>query len=170
MCVNRFYHDFFALVCCDKWTNDPQVPSDVLTGFSSEAQFTVARALISTIVCFCYPLQAHPARASIINLLNRGGPNARALATSPCVHSAVTAMFLLASFGIASAVNDLGIVLSVVGATGCTTTTFILPGLCYYNLFPEPHLKRTLALCQFLLGCFIVPFALTFIAIDAFFE
>jgi hypothetical protein len=30
-------------------------------------------------------------------------------------------------------------------------------------LFPEPHLKRTLALCQCALGCCIVPIALYFI-------
>ena len=111
-----------------------EVPSDVLAGFDSEAQFSVARAFISTLVCFCYPLQAHPARASIISLLKRGGPRACALATSPTAHAAVTVVFLVASFGIAMVVHDLGIVLSVVGATGSTTITFILPGICYYKV------------------------------------
>jgi amino acid permease len=142
-----------------------EVPSDILQGFpDGNPLFSVARTLVSILVCFCYPLQAHPARASILALLRRTGkPPLVNLANSKASHWIVTTLFLLASLGIALIVTDLGVVLSFVGATGSTTITFILPGACYYKLFPEPHLKRTLALCQCALGCCIVPFALYFI-------
>ena len=63
---------------------------------------------------------------------------------------------------IALVVDDLGTILSVVGATGSTAVSYILPGGIYYRLAP-PSTKRTFALCHFLLGCCIVPVALVLI-------
>ena len=141
-----------------------KVPSDILEGFpEGNILFSVARTLVSMLVCFCYPLQAHPARASILALVRRVGPRGCAFANSPAAHWVVTTIFLALSLLIAFVVTDLGVVLSVVGATGSTTITFILPGICYYKLFPRPSIKRTLALFQFALGCCIIPFALYFI-------
>lgn len=141
------------------------VESDVLDGFPQDNLFfSVARTFVSILVCFCYPLQAHPARASILALLRRARKGAlRDFSNSSISHFVVTALFLVASLAVALTVSDLGAILAVVGATGSTTITFILPGICYYMLFPEPHLKRTLALCQCALGCCIVPIALYFI-------
>ena len=59
-------------------------------------------------------------------------------------------------------IRDSSTILSVVGATGSTAVSYILPGGIYYRL-AEPSPKRTLALGQFLLGCCIVPTALTLI-------
>lgn len=53
----------------------------------------------------------------------------------------------------------------VVGATGSTTIAFILPGLLYLKVHPEPHPKRSLATLQLAVGLFIIPVALTFIAL-----
>jgi Transmembrane amino acid transporter protein len=44
-------------------------------------------------------------------------------------------VFLVASLLIALSVNDLGVVLSIVGATGSTVVSYILPGVFYYNMF-----------------------------------
>jgi amino acid permease len=141
-----------------------KVGTDVLKGFPEEAVlFKVARALVSVLVCFCYPLQVNPARASILGLLRRCGPRTSSFANSRVSHVVVTSCFLALSLLVAVVVTDLGTILSIVGATGSTTVTFILPGLCYYKLFPYRHGKRTLALCQCLLGCVIFPFALFFI-------
>jgi len=60
---------------------------------------------------------------------------------------------------VALAVTSLGLVLSVVGATGSTMIQFILPGGIYYKLGP-PGPKRWVALAQFALGCGIMPAAL----------
>lgn len=53
----------------------------------------------------------------------------------------------------------------VVGATGSTTIAFILPGLLYLKVHPEPHAKRSLATMQFMAGLFVIPVALTSIAL-----
>jgi amino acid permease len=141
-----------------------KVGTDVLKGFSEDAVlFKVARALVSVLVCFCFPLQVNPARVSILGLLRRCGARMSSFANSRLSHWVVTTCFLGLSLLVAIVVTDLGIILSIVGATGSTTVTFILPGLCYYKLFPHPHCKRTLALCQCVLGCAIFPFALFFI-------
>ena len=79
-------------------------------------------------------------------------------------HVVVTTLFLAGSLCIALTVKSLSTVLSVVGATGSTAVSYILPGGIYYRLAP-PSPKRTLALGQFLLGCCIVPTALTLIFI-----
>jgi Transmembrane amino acid transporter protein len=44
-------------------------------------------------------------------------------------------VFLVASLLIALSVSDLGVVLSIVGATGSTVVSYILPGVFYYNMF-----------------------------------
>ncbi|CAM9231757.1 unnamed protein product [Ectocarpus sp. 4 AP-2014] len=80
-------------------------------------------------------------------------------------HIVVTAAFLALSYTIAMAVNDLGVILEVVGATGSTTVAFVLPGLLYLKLHPEPHPKRSLATLQLAVGLLIIPVALTFIAL-----
>ena len=63
---------------------------------------------------------------------------------------------------VALSVRSLGKVLSLVGATGSTTISYILPGGIYWRVGP-PGPKRYLAAGQFLLGCVIMPAALTFV-------
>ena len=45
------------------------------------------------------------------------------------------ALFLLASFFIAVSVTDLGVVLALVGASGSTIISYIIPGLFYYKMY-----------------------------------
>lgn len=77
----------------------------------------------------------------------------------------VTAIFLGLSYVIALSVDDLGVILSLVGATGSTLVSFILPGFCYFFLFREegPAWKRYCALLQGCVGLIIIPVCLTFI-------
>jgi amino acid permease len=62
------------------------------------------------------------------------------------------------------ALDDLGIVLSVVGATGSVVVTYLLPGFCYYRLCLQPRswLRRA-ALLQTLLGAILMPVSLALI-------
>lgn len=80
-------------------------------------------------------------------------------------HIAVTAAILWSSYAIAMTVADLGLVLEIVGATGSTTIAFILPGLLYLKVHPEPHAKRSLAAMQLIAGLLFIPVALTSIAL-----
>lgn len=79
----------------------------------------------------------------------------------------ITCVFLLGSFYIAMTVSNLRVVLGVVGATGSTTVSYILPGAIYIKLHPEQRLWRhrwkRLAYVQLALGIFIVPVALYFV-------
>jgi amino acid permease len=70
------------------------------------------------------------------------------------------------------AVNDLGVILAMVGATGSTLVSYVLPGLIYMKLHPDPPVQqqqqrrdwsRSLAKLQLGLGCLIMPLALYFV-------
>lgn len=76
-----------------------------------------------------------------------------------------TLIYLLGSLGIALVLDDLGIILSLIGATGSTVVTFILPGAAYYIMHRDtgPTWKRYGAIILFTLGCIIMPMCLTFI-------
>ena len=75
----------------------------------------------------------------------------------------ITCTFLICSFIIAMSISDLGIILGIVGATGSTIVSYILPGAVYIKLHPYPHILRSLAYVQLILGVIIVPTALYFV-------
>lgn len=75
----------------------------------------------------------------------------------------ITSVFLLLSFMLAMAVDDLGIVLALVGATGSTLVSYVLPGLIYIKIYPHNDTSKILAYIQLLLGIVIIPLALYFI-------
>ena len=75
----------------------------------------------------------------------------------------ITCSFLVFSFVIALAVSDLGVILGVVGATGSTIVSYILPGAIYIKLHPERNALKVMAYVQLFLGMIIVPTALYFV-------
>lgn len=75
----------------------------------------------------------------------------------------ITISFLLLSFLVAMVVDDLGIVLAMVGATGSTLVSYILPGLIYLKIYPVMDASRVGAYIQLTLGCIIMPVALYFV-------
>jgi amino acid permease len=80
-------------------------------------------------------------------------------------YAVCTAAILSLSLVIALSVNDLGIVLAIVGSTGSAAVTFI-PGLFYYNMHPEHAegtdstsmqlLLRKLSRLLYMIGVFLV--------------
>ena len=63
------------------------------------------------------------------------------------------------------AVKSLGLMLAVVGATGSTTISYILPGYFYTSLFADKRDSTYMAArCMFIAGCIIIPCALGLIA------
>jgi amino acid permease len=75
----------------------------------------------------------------------------------------ITFTFLLLSFTLATIVDDLGIILALVGATGSTLVSYILPGLIYVKVCPHRDMSLVMAYTQLLLGIVMMPFALYFI-------
>jgi amino acid permease len=85
---------------------------------------------------------------------------------------AVTAAFLGASWMLAMVVEDLGLVLALVGATGSTLVSYVLPGLIYVKLHQHNNADTTqkmdlaklfMAYVQLGLGLIIMPVALYFV-------
>ena len=169
-----------------------RVHSDLLTSYPPSPLLAGARALIALVVAFSYPLQSHPSRACILSLTQRcaaarrqrahiasgsGGDAASSGAASsrhgthappPPAHThvLVTLCFLLLTTTLAVAVDDLSVVLSFVGATGSVIVSYLLPGLCYYRLQPDPrHPLRRGALALLLFGCVLMPLSLTLVVI-----
>ena len=84
--------------------------------------------------------------------------------SSNAMHYGITSVFVCASVAIALAVDDLGLVLKVVGATGSTTVSYILPGATYLRVAPPSHrggLQWWGALLILIAGCIIMPLSLT---------
>lgn len=75
----------------------------------------------------------------------------------------ITLTFLILSFVLASIVDDLGVILALVGATGSTLVSFVLPGLIYIKVYPDKDLSLVMAYVQLLLGIVITPLALCLI-------
>ena len=76
---------------------------------------------------------------------------------------AITISFLFLSFVIAVVVDDLGVVLAMVGATGSTLVSYVLPGLIYVKLQPAMDATKVMAYVQLIMGCLIMPVALYFV-------
>ena len=55
----------------------------------------------------------------------------------------------------------------MVGATGSTIVSYILPGSCYFLLYREPHTLRWAALALLVAGAVIMPLSLTLIFLPA---
>lgn len=85
-------------------------------------------------------------------------------ADSPRASALVSLLFLLLTTAIAVTVDDLSIILKVVGATGSVVVSYLLPGVCYFRLCPEPTSPmRYAALCLVLLGATLMPLSITLI-------
>lgn len=75
----------------------------------------------------------------------------------------ITIAFLSLSFILAMIVEDLGVILALVGATGSTLVSYVLPGLIYIKCYPHNDLSKFMGYVQLLLGVVLMPLALYFI-------
>ncbi len=87
---------------------------------------------------------------------------------SPCLQ----VIFLLSSLSIALSLSNLGTILAIVGATGSTAVSLVVPGFAYYFTFqadPDqgPLWKRQAALLLGCLGLAIFPVCVGFILAGA---
>lgn len=147
------------------------VPGNIITLYPQSTTTTIGRVAIALLVMLAFPLQCHPARASIdhiIQYFSKASDNplqnseASHLISSPRVSEdvmaeedspqqpqvvplegkrfiAITAGILIFSFLLAISVTSLARVLAVVGATGSTSISFILPGIFGYQLIGSEH-------------------------------
>jgi amino acid permease len=146
------------------------IQSNILRNYPDNYVLAVARILIATNCAFTYPLQCNPCRMSLSLLMHQWSH--RSTVGQIDVHlpselrlTILTAGICILSLGVAMVVDDLGVILSIVGATGSTTISYILPGLIFLKLHPIWTPKHYAAAALFLIGCIVIPSCLTFIFI-----
>jgi len=170
-------------------TYGSNVKSDVLQSFPPNMTLAVARILIATNCAFCFPLQSHPCRTSISMIIHQiqqwrkmkriqrhhytlakdiDADTEKKHEIEPHVPSTrrlrvLSVLICLLSISVAMAVSDLGTVLAVVGATGSTTISYILPGAIFLKLHPGWTNKHYGAAALLIVGCMTIPSCLTFI-------
>jgi amino acid permease len=109
----------------------------------------------------------HYDRDSSISQGNNSDDDMSPDSASQAMFLTITVVFVLSTYVIAMAVADLGVVLEIVGATGSTIISYILPGSTYLALHPMIKGKfqsmRLFASIQLVVGCIIMPVCLFFV-------
>ncbi|RUP48034.1 transmembrane amino acid transporter protein-domain-containing protein [Jimgerdemannia flammicorona] len=144
------------------------VQSNIIMEYPASAFITCGRIAIVVLVLFSYPLQAHPARASLDKILASRSPQASGLKILPppsqLKYFLMTTGILVSSYLIAISVTRLDTVLSFVGSTGSTMISFILPGAFYYKIHEaDPwHPRKIIAVFLAVYGCCVMTICLTY--------
>jgi amino acid permease len=144
------------------------VDADVLQSYPESGLTTTVRICIALLVCFTYPLQCNPSRRSILNIWKFvDGNKDPSASVFRFRYILITVLFIALSFLIAFVLSDLGVMLALVGATGSTIVSYILPGGFYYALHKDdkeaPLWKTYAALAQLCVGILLIPTCLVFI-------
>lgn len=145
------------------------VESNILSSFPKTNLTSVARIFVSVLVSFSYPLLCNPGRKSAMSLWAMTDEDEnKAIEHFNFRFAVITAVFLFGSLGLSMVVTSLGVVLAVIGATGSTVVTFILPGAAYSVLYKTegPLWKRIGALGLMGFGIVFMPVALIFTFIE----
>ena len=141
------------------------VSSNISEQYPDTALVTVGRVAIVINVLLSYALQAHPARNSIDAILFPKRQDAKTFIR----YLGETIGIIILTYIVAFSVKSLGVVFSVVGATGSTTICYILPGFFYFKIFEHQGwtVRRVLALMMGVGGFLFMCTALTFIILSA---
>eukprot|EP00123_Amoebidium_parasiticum_P017646 comp23932_c11_seq1/m.42272 comp23932_c11_seq1/g.42272 ORF comp23932_c11_seq1/g.42272 comp23932_c11_seq1/m.42272 type:complete len:468 (-) comp23932_c11_seq1:387-1790(-) len=156
------------------FTYGSNVRSNVLKNWPLSTPATIGRLALCFSVTVSFPLLMQSARIVIMHLVNLclqlGG---RKDLTQP-THKLQTWLYwgscivhLAFACLVALFVTDLGVVFSLVGATGAALTCYIIPGLMYWKLFKDDRKEREIsakekfvlyaALCIGIFGVVYVP-------------
>ncbi|SMN21301.1 similar to Saccharomyces cerevisiae YER119C AVT6 Vacuolar aspartate and glutamate exporter [Maudiozyma saulgeensis] len=170
---------YFLIGSAGYLTFGDNIVGNVITLYPISLSSTIGRVAIVLLVTFAFPLQCHPARASIHHIIHYWEQARKTvdieedntidlesrelivaeeetlLAEELVVEESVqepqvvpltgrrfviiTTCILVASYLVAILVSELARVLSVVGATGSTSISFILPGTFGYKLIGSEH-------------------------------
>ncbi|KAK9895494.1 hypothetical protein P389DRAFT_205609 [Cystobasidium minutum MCA 4210] len=125
-------------------------PPNILSAYHDTLFINICRFGIVLCVLFGYPLQILPARNSLQHLSSGQDTAVK--------HILLTTVLLFVTFLVSMNVDHLAIVLGIIGSTGSTTISFILPALFYLKLFPKSEWRgaRTCARILLCLGVIIM--------------
>lgn len=150
---------FFIIVGVSGYmTFGTNVEGNVILLYTNHWSTTLGRACIVFMVIFSFPLMLHPARISVNNIYfwikSEESVETEANETTELISKdspivpfpndrfyIITFSLLLAGYILAITIKSFALVLAIVGATGSTAISFILPGLFGYKLLasgPNP--------------------------------
>lgn len=122
------------------------VNSDLLESYHASPEVTVARFAISLVVSFSVPIMCNVCRTSTKSILANQTtfPKlARAVDDHPNrFHYVVSTSFLAFAYCVALVVDDLGLVLSLIGATGSTIIAYLIPTIAFCRVFKDDPSTR----------------------------
>ena len=138
------------------------VNSDVLESYPNTKFVEAARLAVAVVVATSYPLMVVPFRDSFRSILmyQTLSPSVKAFASASYFRVVVTTCFILISASTCLVVEDLGVVLSIVGSTAGTMVAYTIPAYAYVKTFkgdPERKIQLILARCVFAYSVVAVP-------------
>jgi len=118
---------------CGYFTYGIAIKDNIINNLNkTDIAVVICRIAVSLLVALSYPLQIHPCRVCVNNILETCFPMLR---VSKLFHVFITLFLCAITYAIAFFVSDLGIVFSIVGATGSVIICYILPGVFYSKLY-----------------------------------
>ena len=130
---------YSVVAVCGYATYGDNIRSDLLINYPENALLSCARIMISSVVALSYPLQINPARRCLMTMFEQifdGDGQVASAMVKTVRYYGITAVFLISSLVVGLTVEDLGVVVAIVGATGATLIMFIIPGFCFLYYFP----------------------------------
>ncbi|KAF9785458.1 transmembrane amino acid transporter protein-domain-containing protein [Thelephora terrestris] len=121
-----------------------KVGANIISSYPSNSIFiAVGRLAVAILVMLSYPMEVYPCRNCLdkifspSNQVSNSTPTDNVRGTgemSTFKHASLTTGIVLGSFATSYFVYNLEMVLSIVGATGSTMVSFILPGMFFWKL------------------------------------
>eukprot|EP01135_Chromosphaera_perkinsii_P001480 Nk52_evm9s179 gene=Nk52_evmTU9s179 len=142
-----------------------KVESNILNSFPADNEIVNScRLLVAFLAAFSYPLQIHPCRISLDNIV---WGHKKVTYLDPAEDKSVNIRYWVESviligstFALSMAVDDLGVVFGVIGSTGSTTLCYLLPGLFFLRMESLKGsgwgFKRCLAVVFVIFGIFML--------------
>ena len=176
---------YLTVAICGYLTFGNLVKSNVMNTYPHTPLLSMARAVLGVVVLCNVPLNIFPSRVSTLSLMSAfsrsdaaaqagdvaasvqsaasGGAEHARLFISTAKKRCLTALFLVLTGGTALLVNDLGVVVVVIGSTGATLIALVCPPAAYLLLARRGEkaashwVLHILAAAMLLIGLFIVP-------------
>ena len=136
------------------------VNADLLKSLPSNDYTTAARAGMGLCLVTCYPLQMHPVKKAMSNILF----STKLLDCNQRTYFSVVFIMTLVVYVIALLIDDLSTVFTFIGATSSMFTGYTFPAYFYIQIFKKSgcNLEIILAYTIFVCSLMLIPVLVTF--------
>eukprot|EP01134_Creolimax_fragrantissima_P000825 CFRG0825T1 len=159
--VGMSYLVYLATGICGYLSFGADTKVNILQNYShDDFAANMARFGISFMALGSFPLQAHPLRNSLVNVLSRCDRQpaiSESTVTEPSesTFNVCTAIVCTTTYLLALMVHDLGTVFRVVGANCSTSLCYVTPALFFLKLNQHHRMGRKVSKVLFAAGCLI---------------